>query len=610
MALRRLTSDLPAELLRGVPSDRALQGYGWHWKGNAGGPEDFGLSVVAEDIDDFISHDWRTPRSVKYVTLCYIYNSRVALIGSTLFAVFVVLVRELLKYARVLQRASDNQVFLPDLVACVSVGPFAYLLLLFHWHHIRARLGKVSLLFVDKLCICQHDENMKRDGILGLAAFLKQSKRIIVLWSPTYFSRLWCTYELAAWFRFEKATSSVVFVPVGIPPFVIVMLLFSAVEAFLLYSEEVIMVELYQWPSMQILVCIVWAQFLQAHAAHVDSLTEQLDTFSIQTSSCFCCSHAHVHPTSGAPLSCDRALVYETIKQWMWRSDCCTREEEHLTGFNSEVRTTLKSYVTSKLPERRSFLTYADMLHLQFSTLWCMIDLLVLRGHAWRRLENPSRKTAVLCVEGFGIVFFVIPLSLAAVVRLMRLTRRWLATRRLLLQVLLSCCFWGPIGFVTQGFLWALIHADFYMEDDHTLPFLCVPMVLQALLVYWIFRSEKKGGDAFAVEEHFSLSRSRTEGRSTAFGGRATTYGQEHSSGGGQASLSVIQADSIVFQDVFSENPIEAPTILFDSVRNMAGPQEQRRGTEHAGFLETAACLHVPSNSGSIELDLISLCSV
>eukprot|EP00929_Paragymnodinium_shiwhaense_P032762 TRINITY_DN18118_c0_g1_i1.p1 TRINITY_DN18118_c0_g1~~TRINITY_DN18118_c0_g1_i1.p1 ORF type:complete len:135 (+),score=14.26 TRINITY_DN18118_c0_g1_i1:34-438(+) len=121
---------------------------------------------------------------------------------------------------------------------------------------------------------------------------------------------------------------------------------------------------------------------------------------------------------------------------------------------------------------------------------------------------------------------------------------------------------------------------------------------------------EKKGGDAFAVEEHFSLSRSRTEGRSTAFGGRATTYGQEHSSGGGQASLSVIQADSIVFQDVFSENPIEAPTILFDSVRNMAGPQEQRRGTEHAGFLETAACLHVPSNSGSIELDLISLCSV
>eukprot|EP00929_Paragymnodinium_shiwhaense_P038341 TRINITY_DN20268_c0_g1_i1.p1 TRINITY_DN20268_c0_g1~~TRINITY_DN20268_c0_g1_i1.p1 ORF type:complete len:100 (-),score=14.53 TRINITY_DN20268_c0_g1_i1:38-337(-) len=51
---RKLVSHLPEDLIRAVPSDVALQGYGRHWKGNVTGSKDFFLSQDTEEIDDFI----------------------------------------------------------------------------------------------------------------------------------------------------------------------------------------------------------------------------------------------------------------------------------------------------------------------------------------------------------------------------------------------------------------------------------------------------------------------------------------------------------------------------------------------------------------------------
>ena len=43
------------------------------------------------------------------------------------------------------------------------------------------------------LCIPQDDAEKKSQCIYGLASFLNKSDDLIVLWSPRYFSRLWCT---------------------------------------------------------------------------------------------------------------------------------------------------------------------------------------------------------------------------------------------------------------------------------------------------------------------------------------------------------------------------------------------------------------------------------
>eukprot|EP00490_Sorites_sp_Unknown_P007439 CAMPEP_0114696324 /NCGR_PEP_ID=MMETSP0191-20121206/72426_1 /TAXON_ID=126664 /ORGANISM="Sorites sp." /LENGTH=84 /DNA_ID=CAMNT_0001993817 /DNA_START=31 /DNA_END=281 /DNA_ORIENTATION=+ len=60
------------------------------------------------------------------------------------------------------------------------------------------------MVFLDKLCISQHNMNKKEQGIAGLAAFLSNSRRMVILWSPRYFSRLWCTYEVGAFLRLHK----------------------------------------------------------------------------------------------------------------------------------------------------------------------------------------------------------------------------------------------------------------------------------------------------------------------------------------------------------------------------------------------------------------------
>ena len=46
-----------------------------------------------------------------------------------------------------------------------------------------------QLVFLDKLCIPQDDEQVKEECILGLAGYLKASEKLVILWSERYFQR-------------------------------------------------------------------------------------------------------------------------------------------------------------------------------------------------------------------------------------------------------------------------------------------------------------------------------------------------------------------------------------------------------------------------------------
>eukprot|EP00929_Paragymnodinium_shiwhaense_P109097 TRINITY_DN7546_c0_g1_i17.p1 TRINITY_DN7546_c0_g1~~TRINITY_DN7546_c0_g1_i17.p1 ORF type:complete len:318 (-),score=35.12 TRINITY_DN7546_c0_g1_i17:59-1012(-) len=310
LAMLKLSSELPADLLRAVPSQFALSGYGKHWRGSAGCPSDFLSSVVTENIDDFVSHDWRTPRIQKYISLSYIYNARAAVIGSTLVSFLLALLRELLKMSGNLDGACETKPILCDLGICITVGPFVYLILFFHWQSLRGRFRRNRLLFVDKLCIAQHDDDMKKQGILGLAAFLRQAQRIVVLWSPSYFSRLWCTYELAAWFRFQKRVSSVVFVPVEIPFSTLCAFGCFELSSLLLHMEVIRDLTTPFTGSTTIAGLFLLSYCLQGYVQRVDDLQQQLEQFSIQDTACFCCTMGHKDPQTGACLNCDRQMVH------------------------------------------------------------------------------------------------------------------------------------------------------------------------------------------------------------------------------------------------------------------------------------------------------------
>jgi hypothetical protein len=47
------------------------------------------------------------------------------------------------------------------------------------------------------VCINQFDRDTKARGIDQIGRFLRNSEELLILWSPDYFSRLWCCFELA-----------------------------------------------------------------------------------------------------------------------------------------------------------------------------------------------------------------------------------------------------------------------------------------------------------------------------------------------------------------------------------------------------------------------------
>merc|ERR1712048_633793 len=66
--------------------------------------------------------------------------------------------------------------------------------------------------FLDCVCICQHDIDLKLQGIMHLAGFLRSSRELVILLDHLYFSRLWCVYELAM-FRALNPSGSIRFLP-------------------------------------------------------------------------------------------------------------------------------------------------------------------------------------------------------------------------------------------------------------------------------------------------------------------------------------------------------------------------------------------------------------
>jgi len=212
--------------------------------------------------------------------------------------------------------------------------------------------------FLDKICISQSDPELKKAGINSLGAFLKHSESMLILWDPTYISRLWTTFELAAFTYLQKIDPkkriytrpitqglfvSVWFVLiVGIPLFAFVVAWFAA------SPEELCgrLISLQHWclPTevnrfdfdivrtaaglpffvvrIVIGVAFVFAfPYWRRFAREADTLSRDLNTFSIRSTRCFCCSCGHRHPASGEMLPCDRRLVESHIEAWFGSLD-------------------------------------------------------------------------------------------------------------------------------------------------------------------------------------------------------------------------------------------------------------------------------------------------
>lgn len=194
------------------------------------------------------------------------------------------------------------------------------------------------------MCIHQTDLEKKKRGIDGLGGFLKRSDKMLVLWDPTYFTRLWCTFELAAFLRLNDSAAQVLVWPITRPT----MLLFVITALSVInINREIFEIHGRQVPTkraccVEIVLLIILCHSSRKNGRDVYHIHEQMETFSLKQAQCWCCSVNHVNPITGADVSCDREVVEFAIKHWydggldefaQWvREDMHANFEKSLTG--------------------------------------------------------------------------------------------------------------------------------------------------------------------------------------------------------------------------------------------------------------------------------------
>eukprot|EP00929_Paragymnodinium_shiwhaense_P020087 TRINITY_DN13503_c1_g1_i4.p1 TRINITY_DN13503_c1_g1~~TRINITY_DN13503_c1_g1_i4.p1 ORF type:complete len:201 (+),score=11.97 TRINITY_DN13503_c1_g1_i4:98-700(+) len=127
-------------------------------------------------------------------------------------------------------------------------------------------------------------------------------------------------------------------------------------------------------------------------------------------------------------------------------------------------------YVTTRFPERRLFIRYVDMLQISVPFVWACIDNTLQHrnaGSAHDRIILEASRDLALC-------FFIYPLLLTFLIRVMWYfpqnpveispPKRWL----------LSCCLWGPLGFLSFFLLWTTVNTEIYADGKRWLVFLVI----------------------------------------------------------------------------------------------------------------------------------------
>lgn len=209
-------SDCPS-MLRASRLSRVMRGGAALFKNSTGSAHTYELSQVVTIIDAFISHNWVTARWKKYLVLALHFNTGVALLVQT--AVMVVLATA--TYLGILPSyVSDAGYSIRYVARLTSVPVFLTVFLFFRdvWPY-----GRDPLVFLDKTCIHQTDEEKKKIGISKLSAFIAQSRTLVVCYNNLYLSKLWTVYELASFLTTSPAKNIKLF-PMHLPAFIVITL--------------------------------------------------------------------------------------------------------------------------------------------------------------------------------------------------------------------------------------------------------------------------------------------------------------------------------------------------------------------------------------------------
>ncbi|CAE7385259.1 unnamed protein product [Symbiodinium natans] len=448
-----LASDLPPDMLRGISLDLCLQQWGKHFQRDSDA-DDFSLSHQTDSIDFFLSHDWATSRWSKTLALLLHFNGVPAALAA---AVVNALTCNLLLAGR-----------LPGGWQTASAATYLTFLGVFcFWQRVRSLVPKLrTVVFLDRLCIAQHDPELKQQGIRGLAGFLSKSQNLIILWTPRTFTRLWCTFELARFLKPDDGDSNrpVQIVPVAMPALVMLTCLantsFWTLFHIFLTIEETGNFGIKGFPIMlfaagvlgpfMFTFLVTQIYYGTQHLLEMAELEGQMRGFSIRESQCACCGFDHVHPSTGEPILCDRSLVFQTLRRWY--SDI--EEQDYLDRFDALVREQLRVFVLEKLgsgaPPLRLVMAMATISPLGLLPQYLHMAIHRLRahsghGHDWKLWQWVVMYLQVPAISLFFFWLASATLSISATLAT-RMSMRKAVAVVFVLDLFLLLCFWLPLS--------------------------------------------------------------------------------------------------------------------------------------------------------------------
>jgi len=470
---RSLKVEMPPELLRGVYLHECLAQWGKHWASadTVERASDFRLSRPTQRIDNFLSHDWETSRWLKLAALLVVFNSRAAAVATLLVSVGVGILR-----------ASH---VLPDEAWTVAIGHATWVSFFFGWQRLRS-FCRPRTVFLDKLCIAQHDVALKEQGILGLAAFLDIADELTVLWSPRTLQRLWCVYELSTFLRRPEKRKQVKIMPVKLA----LLLCVNSLSWFVMAGGYSVISnqsgrEVTWTRSLLGSLCMCFAAVFLPWTYYVgigmmedlSTLPKQLSNFRIQDAESMCCSRRHIHPETQQDVPCDRELVFATLQQWFGRPG--DAPGKYLVDFNRLVRKELAPSVLKSVGRDHLPVWYTLYMAVSGSTPFLSDCISLLAKGPPANLSSGG--TVIWGIRTF-ISFAYVPVLAILATRLnlcfcwhgFRMAHHSACRSRFCLAVLLS-----QLGIIIAATFWAL----FFISSNQVEASSWIPMVPFLLLL-------------------------------------------------------------------------------------------------------------------------------
>lgn len=159
----------------------------------------FFLSTPTDKLIAFVSHRWTT--EARTTSLAVMLHVKLAFFNGCIYPVVGVISALLL-------------LLYPPIAAVVFP---AYSFLWVGWFDLQSpkilQVRKPQLWF-DKATVHQHERCLTQAGLHLFDYFLQQSDHFMILFQPSYLTRVWCVYELAWWLR-HKADNKIRFVPLS-----------------------------------------------------------------------------------------------------------------------------------------------------------------------------------------------------------------------------------------------------------------------------------------------------------------------------------------------------------------------------------------------------------